>query len=86
MFIEPEPGMFSIPFIFSIAPGEGLAPGIGIFIPGMFICVCEDAAGWAPGEGEARGICIPGMFISIFCGDADGDGLVCGMFIPGIFI
>ena len=26
------------------------------------------------------------MFISIFCGDADGDGLVCGIFIPGMFI
>lgn len=31
------------------------------------------------------GICIPGIFISMFCGDADGDGFVC-MFIPGMFI
>lgn len=26
------------------------------------------------------------MFISIFCGDAEGDGLVWGIFIPGMFI
>ena len=26
------------------------------------------------------------MFISIFCGDAEGDGLFCGIFIPGMFI
>src|SRR5438477_8677919 len=26
------------------------------------------------------------MFISIFCGDAEGDGLVWGTFIPGMFI
>jgi len=29
---------------------------------------------------------MPGIFISIFFGDADGDGLVCGIFIPGMFI
>jgi len=29
---------------------------------------------------------MPGIFISIFCGDADGDGLVCRIFIPGMFI
>lgn len=26
------------------------------------------------------------MFICIFCGDAEGDGLVWGIFIPGMFI
>jgi len=29
---------------------------------------------------------MPGIFISIFCGDAEGDGLVWGIFIPGMFI
>ena len=42
MFIEPIPGM---PFIPPMAPGEGLAPGIGIFIPGIFIGGCGDAPG-----------------------------------------
>ena len=37
--------------------------------------------GEACGFGEAFGICIPGMFISIFLGDEEGDGLVCGIFI-----
>jgi len=68
-----------MPGIFCIAPGDGLAPGIGIFIS---IFGCGEACGF----GDADGICIPGMFISIFCGDADGDGLVCGIFIPGMFI
>src|SRR6516165_877565 len=44
------PGMFSMPFIFSIAPGDGLE--FGIFIRGMS-CI-------ALGEGLAFGI---GMFI-----------------------
>jgi len=63
------PGMFSMPFMFSIAPGDGLA--FGIFIPGMF--------GIAPGEGLAFGI---GMFIC--CGDEDGEGLAVGICIPGM--
>ena len=46
-----------IPGIFSIAPGAGLVFGIGIFIPGIFLC-CGEVLG------EAAGI---GMFISIFC-------------------
>ena len=97
MFIEPMPGIPSMPFIPPIWPGEGL--GIGMFM--SIFCwgrACEfgDADGvcipgmficdCGEGEGVAVGICIPGMFISIFCGDADGDGLVCGTFIPGIFI
>src|SRR5437016_4182351 len=84
MFIGPIPCLFSMPGIFPIAPGEGLAPGIGIFIPGIFIC--GDAAGCALGEGEACGICIPGIFICICRGDDDGEGLACGIFIPGMFI
>ena len=50
----------------------------------MFISIfcCGDARGF----GDAVGICIPGLFISIFRGDEDGDGLVCGVFIPGMFI
>ena len=36
--------------------------------------------------GEAAGICIPGIFISIFCGEAVGDGLVAGICIPGMLI
>jgi len=50
--------MFDMPFKFSIVPGEGLAPGIGMFIPGMFIC-----SGEAPGDAEGMGMFIPGMFI-----------------------
>ena len=34
MFIEAIPGALSMPFIPPICPGEGLAPGIGMF---MFI-------------------------------------------------
>ncbi len=29
---------------------------------------------------------MPGIFISIFPGEAEGDGLVRGIFIPGMFI
>src|SRR6266704_1753717 len=74
-FIDPIPCILSMPGMFCIAPGEGLACGTGMFIPGMFICVGGDAAGGAPGEGLACGICIPGIFISIFCGDDDVEGL-----------
>src|SRR2546425_4822905 len=48
----------------------------------MFICDCGEACGF----GEADGICFPGIFISIFCGDDDGEAVVCGMFMPGMFI
>jgi len=78
MLMGPIRPMSSIPFIPLIAPGEGLAPGTGMFISSFG---CGEACEF----GDADGICIPGMFISIFCGDADGDGLVCGVFIPGIF-
>src|SRR5713101_8136899 len=74
MFIGPIPGMPSMPFIPLIAPGDGLAAGIGMFI----FC-----SGEACGFGEAAGICMPGMFICV-CGDAEGDA--CGICIPGIFI
>jgi len=47
---------------------------MGIRMPGIFIC--GDA------EGDACGICIPGMFICV-CGDGEGDG--CGICIPGMF-
>src|SRR6266705_4153051 len=90
IFIEPMPGIPSMPFIPPIWPGEGLAAGIGMFIfcsgeaagicmPGMFIWVCGDA------EGEVDGICIcmPGMFICV-CGDAEGEAD--GICIPGMFI
>ena len=54
----------------------------------MFICVCGDA------EGEACGICMPGIFICVW-GDAEREaGGICmpgifdegldGIFIPGI--
>src|SRR5205814_7830694 len=74
IFIEPMPGMPSMPFIPPIAPGEGLAMGIGIFI----FC-----SGEACGFGEATGICMPGIFICV-CGDAEGEAA--GICIPGIFI
>ena len=41
IFIPP---MF-MPGIWPIGLPEGLAPGIGIFIPGILICVCGDAPG-----------------------------------------
>src|SRR6266853_3603174 len=83
-FVAPGsiPGMPSMPLVPPAAPGEGLAPGIGIFIfcsaagcefgeaegcmPGIFICVCGDE------EGVACGICMPGIFIGICCGDDCG--------------
>ena len=52
---------------------------MGIFIS-IFCC------GEACGLGEAFGVCMPGIFISIFWGDDDGDVLLCGIFMPGIFI
>src|SRR5712691_9730767 len=70
---ELIPGMPSMPFIPPIAPGDGLAAGMGIFI----FC-----SGEACGFGEADGICMPGMFICV-CGDAEGDA--CGIRIPGMF-
>ena len=72
--IEPIPGMFPMPFIPPISPGEGLAMGIGIFI----FC-----SGVPCGFGEAAGICMPGIFICV-CGGAEGDD--CGICIPGMFI
>src|SRR6266852_2894354 len=72
MFIEPIPGMPSMPFIPLIAPGEGLAPGIGMLI----FCSGEPC-----GFGEADGICMPGIFICI-CGDAEGEAA--GICIPGM--
>jgi hypothetical protein len=74
IFIEPIPDVPSMPFISPIAPGEGLAVGIGMFI----FC-----SGEASGFGEAVGICMPGMFICV-CGD--GEGEACGIGMPGIFI
>jgi len=50
----------------------------------MFISIF--CGGEACGFGEAVGICVPGIFISIFCGDEDGEGLAPGIFIPGMFI
>src|SRR2546425_2882035 len=74
MFIEPIPGMFFMLGIFPIAPGEGLAPGIGMFIP----IFCGDA------PGDAAGI---GMFISIFCcGGACEFGDAARICMPGMFI
>src|SRR6266850_4438585 len=72
--IERVPGMFPMPFIPPISPGEGLAMGIGIFI----FC-----SGTPCGFGEAAGICIPGICIGV-CGDGEGDD--CGICIPGIVI
>jgi hypothetical protein len=100
--IEPVPGMPATPFTFSDAPGfisPGLSPelaagmgmsifsgeatgdaaGIGIFI--SFFC-CEEVCG----IGEVAGICIPGIFISIALGDADGEGLAEGIAISGMFM
>ena len=78
------PLMF-MPGICPMGLAEGLAPGIGICIPGIFIC--GDAADRAPGEGEACGICIPGIFICICCcGEACGFGEADGICIPGMFI
>ena len=51
--------------------------GVGICMPGIFICVCGDA------EGDACGICMPGIFICV-CGDDEGE--VCGICLPGKFI
>jgi hypothetical protein len=78
VFIEFGPKVFSIPFMSCIAPGEGLAAGMGISI------FCGDAPGVAAGMGmlismlgfgeacgfgdAAAGICMPGMFI---CMDGD---------------
>ena len=43
MFIFMPP--ISIPGIWPIGLAEGFADGIGMFIPGIFICVCGDALG-----------------------------------------
>src|SRR5215813_11504135 len=56
MFIEPMP---CIPSIWPIAFGDGLAIGIGMFI-------------FCSGDGDAVGICIPGICV---CGVFDGDGV-----------
>jgi len=93
VFIEFIPGIFSMPFIPLISPGEGVAVGMGMFIfcsggpcgfreavgmgmPGMFM-VCGEA------EGDAVGICMPGIFIW-GCGEAEGDAV--GTCMPGMFI
>jgi len=103
MFISPVPDLRSMPFISPIALGEGLAAGIGIFISifpgkaagegaaiGIFISICEGEA-CAVGEGEAAGICIPGIFICSCwreaCGTVDRFGAAEGwpdFFIPGM--
>src|SRR5437016_11777883 len=72
IFIEPIPCLFSMPGMFPIAPGEGLAPGVGMCIS----IFCGDA------PGDAEGI---GMFICIFCGEAFGFGEAEGICMPGIF-
>ena len=74
MFIEFIPGIFSMPFIPLISPGEGVVVGMGMFI----FC-----SGGPCGFGEAVGICMPGMFIWV-CGEAEGDAV--GICMPGIFI
>jgi hypothetical protein len=51
-----------VPSIWPIAFGEGLAPGIGIFI-------------FESGEGEAAGIGIPGVCRWVCVPDGDGAGL-----------
>ena len=71
-FIDPIPDVPSMPFISPIAPGEGLAVGIGMFI----FC-----SGKACGVGEAIGIGIPGIFVSIFAGAVAGDGAAIGIFL-----
>src|SRR5690242_17065795 len=64
------PPMF-MPGIWPIGLGDGLAEGVGIFISGIFICGCGEAVG----DGEAAGICIPGIsFILAGLGDGDGVG------------
>jgi hypothetical protein len=59
----------------------------------MSCFVCSFVVGLFPlGDGEVCGICIPGIFISIFSGEAvglavvDGDVEVVGICIPGMFI
>jgi len=78
MFIDPV----CIPDIWPIGLAEGLADGMG-----MFICVDGDC------EGEAAGICTPGIFISGVgfgvavdgdFGDGTGEDFGAGIFIPGI--
>ena len=63
---------------------EGLAPGIGMFIPGIF---CGEACGLGEGDGICmagmcgvgvglgEGICIPGMFCICRVGDGDAFGV-----------
>ena len=79
-----------IPGICPIGLAEGLAPGIGIFIPGIFIC-CGEAAGeglgdaegigmlcmWEVGDGvgDAAGICIPGIVFIEGVGDGEAFGV-----------
>src|SRR6266536_1710731 len=60
MFIDPIPCILSMPGMFCIAPGEGLACGTGMFIPGIFIC-CDE--GLDLGDVWVVGIFIPGIFI-----------------------
>src|SRR5919199_6606773 len=87
MFMFPMPlGLLGAALVFGwLAPGDGLAAGIGMFIS---IFCSGDACGL--GEGELAGICIPGMF-SICCGDACGDApgegedVGIGMLMPGMF-
>lgn len=78
MFIDPV----CIPGIWPIGLAEGPADGIGIFI-----CVDGDC------EGEAAGICTPGIFISGVgfgvavdgdFGGGTGEDFGAGIFIPGI--
>jgi len=77
-----------IPGICPMGLAEGLADGIGIFIPGIFIwgdaCGLGEAEGMGmlcmcgvgDGVGEAAGICIPGMLG--IPGVADGDAFGVG--------
>ena len=71
IFIEPFPGIPSMLFIPLIAPGEGLAPGIG-----MFISICF---GDADGDGVGMGMFMPGID-SIGDGDGEGAGEGAGFF------
>ena len=70
--------------------GEAVADGMGMFIPGMFICGCGEAAD----VGEAAGIFMPGIFCidglgageGLGAGVGEGIGIVClcCAFVAGI--
>src|SRR6266542_4003043 len=75
MFIDPIPCILSMPGMFCIAPGEGLACGTGMFMPGMFAMLCFPAGFFF--LVAARFFCgddfllIPGMFCMSWAGSAD---------------